>query len=88
MEVAIKDLEYKKGDFSLSIRELNLKDGNIYGILGPNGSGKSTLLKILGGSLKEYKGEVVFKGDINKFNRDISVLSQKPYLLIVQLKKI
>lgn len=37
---------------------INLKAGQIVGILGPNGSGKTTLIKILNGLIRDYKGEV------------------------------
>ncbi|WP_027307752.1 ATP-binding cassette domain-containing protein [Caloramator sp. ALD01] len=80
MEVLIKDLVYKKDGFYLNIKNLSLKNGNIYGILGPNGSGKSTLLRILSGNLKGYEGKVEFCEDKNKIYNNISVLSQKPYL--------
>lgn len=40
---------------------LNIPEGQIFGILGINGSGKTTLLKIIIGFLKPEKGEVYFK---------------------------
>lgn len=35
--------------------------GEILTVVGPSGSGKSTLLNILGGIIKDYKGEIRFK---------------------------
>lgn len=42
---------------------LNLKPGQIVGLLGPNGSGKTTLIKILNGLLRDYTGEVSIDGE-------------------------
>jgi ABC-type nitrate/sulfonate/bicarbonate transport system ATPase subunit len=41
---------------------INIEDGDIYGIIGPSGCGKSTLLHVLGGVINDYSGEVVLKG--------------------------
>jgi ABC-2 type transport system ATP-binding protein len=41
---------------------IEIKEGQIIGLLGPNGSGKTTLLKILAGLYKEYDGEVIING--------------------------
>jgi len=45
---------------------LQIKEGEIVGILGPNGSGKTTLLNLLSGLLVPTSGRVVWQG------RDIS----------------
>ncbi|CDF59410.1 ATP-binding cassette domain-containing protein [Thermobrachium celere] len=80
MEVYINNLRYKTGGFDLEIEGLNLKDGNIYGILGPNGSGKSTFLKILSGKIKDIDGSIKFNIEEENPYTKISVLSQKPYI--------
>ncbi|WP_020614255.1 ABC transporter ATP-binding protein [Sediminispirochaeta bajacaliforniensis] len=41
---------------------LNLKPGNIYGLLGKNGAGKTTLLQIMSGLLFPEAGEVLLLG--------------------------
>ena len=41
---------------------LNMKPGEIYGIMGPNGIGKTTLLRCIAGLHKEYKGEILVDG--------------------------
>lgn len=42
---------------------LNLKAGKIVGLVGPNGSGKTTLIKTIVGLLRDYKGEILVKGN-------------------------
>lgn len=44
---------------------LELKKGEILGILGKNGAGKSTLLKIITGVVTPTSGKVEFKGKIS-----------------------
>lgn len=45
--------------------ELNVKKGEIYGIVGRNGAGKSTLLKVISKVLIPTKGRVWIKGIIS-----------------------
>lgn len=59
-----KNLEKKfKRDIVLSDVNLNVKKGEIYGLLGLNGAGKSTLMKIICGIFSKTKGEVFFEGE-------------------------
>jgi ABC-type polysaccharide/polyol phosphate transport system ATPase subunit len=41
---------------------INIKGGEIVGLIGNNGSGKSTLLRLLGGIHKRYSGEIKVEG--------------------------
>jgi lipopolysaccharide transport system ATP-binding protein len=58
----------KKGDsdYVWALRDINLevKQGEILGIIGKNGAGKSTLLKILSRVTKPSTGKITYKGRI------------------------
>ncbi|NPA47213.1 MAG: ATP-binding cassette domain-containing protein, partial [Thermococci archaeon] len=41
---------------------LEVKDGEIYGLLGPNGSGKSTLLRMMAGISRPTSGRITVNG--------------------------
>lgn len=62
-----------------------LHKGEFLTLFGPNGAGKSTLLRMVAGSLRPTRGEVVFSGtdeddDGNAWRRRIGVLSHQSYL--------
>lgn len=42
---------------------LNIRSGEIVGLLGPSGAGKTTLVKIMTGQLKPTSGTVIWKGE-------------------------
>lgn len=68
--VAVKDLN------------LNVEEGQVYGLLGPNGSGKSTTLKILLGLVTPTRGESQIFGQDSrdyKSHRDVGFLPENPY---------
>lgn len=48
--------------FNLSVSELNLEAGKIYGLVGPNGAGKTTLMKCLCGLLRPDGGALEIDG--------------------------
>ena len=52
---------HQGADF-LSIPELEVREGELMGLVGPNGSGKSTLLKVLAGLLRPQQGVVYICG--------------------------
>lgn len=41
---------------------LTLQGGELVGLIGPNGAGKSTLLRVMGGLLRDAKGEIALAG--------------------------
>jgi molybdate transport system ATP-binding protein len=56
------DLEFRRGAFALSARDV-LESGAI-GICGPSGSGKTTLLALLAGLIRPARGTIVFGGEV------------------------
>lgn len=54
--------------------DLNIKVGKIHGLTGENGAGKSTLIKILGGATVPDQGEIIFEGEVVKFNSPVSAI--------------
>lgn len=62
---------------------INIKRGEIYGLVGDNGAGKSTFLKILAGQLFPTSGELQLfgkhlPGELNDMRRRIGVLIENP----------
>lgn len=75
--ISIKNVSfaYKKGEPLLSHLNLELKKGNVYGLLGLNGAGKTTLLNLATGMLFPESGSCLFNG-IEVRNRSPKVLSE------------
>ncbi len=59
-----KSYDFRENVFSRV--SLEIRSGDITGILGPNGSGKSTLLKILAGLIKPTEGETFLEAEGKK----------------------
>ncbi len=68
---------------ALNALSLDIKKGEVFGLLGPNGSGKTTTLKLLLGLLFPTEGEVKILGksaaDVSK-NERIGYLPEESYL--------
>ncbi len=68
---------------ALNALSLDIKKGEVFGLLGPNGSGKTTTLKLLLGLLFPTEGEVKVLGksaaDVSK-NERIGYLPEESYL--------
>ncbi len=79
--VSVKNLSFSYGNRKKLFSGLNLelKSGNIYGLLGKNGVGKTTLLKIISGLLFPQSGECRVLG-IKSKDRSVSVLSDIYYI--------
>ncbi len=56
--------KYHKEFYALTDINLEVREGEILGIVGMNGSGKSTLLKIVAGIIQSTAGSVMVKGNI------------------------
>jgi len=74
----IIDLQTDYGDFHLEVKDLDLDDGLIHGLIGPNGSGKTTLAKLIIGTVPARSRVIDFGG---LTARDITMTSQKPYMM-------
>lgn len=57
-------LEVKEEFWALKNINLEIKRGEVIGIIGPNGSGKSTLLKILSQITPPTTGEITLRGNV------------------------
>lgn len=55
---------YKKNVLAINDLSLNIKEGEIFGLIGANGAGKSTLLKILSRITSPTKGTIKIKGKV------------------------
>lgn len=66
--VELKDIRKEfPGVVALDNMSLQLKAGEIHGLIGENGAGKSTLIKILTGVYQPDKGEICVKGEKTSF---------------------
>lgn len=68
----------------VAVKDLNLDvpEGQVYGLLGPNGSGKSTTLKILLGLVTATQGKTEIFGEDSRdyhSHRDVGFLPENPY---------
>ncbi|MEM6807365.1 MAG: ABC transporter ATP-binding protein, partial [Bacteroidota bacterium] len=76
---------FKKTDFSLKNINIELKIGQITGLVGENGNGKTTLFQILTGNLAHDKGQILYpflnqfstRKDWNKIKSNIAYVTQE-----------
>ena len=78
--ITVSNLSFSYGTKRvLSNISMELKGGNIYGLLGENGVGKTTLLTLLCGLKKPQEGTIDTDGR-NPFDRQPSLLEEQFYL--------
>lgn len=64
--IQLKNIQKKfKNKIALRNLDLEIKSGEIYGLLGANGAGKSTTINLLLGFIKSDKGSICMKDPIN-----------------------
>jgi len=57
--IVVKGVSKRFGDYqALKDIDLNVNEGEFFGLFGPNGAGKTTLTRILTGQLKQDKGKI------------------------------
>ncbi|QUH19219.1 ABC transporter ATP-binding protein [Alkaliphilus sp. B6464] len=84
----IDNLEFKyPGNKADTIKGISFefKEGEIFGFLGPSGMGKSTTQKIMTRILKDYRGQILYRGkDLREYDKsmfnDIGVGFEMPVL--------
>ncbi|WP_101773966.1 ABC transporter ATP-binding protein [Peptostreptococcus faecalis] len=69
--VKLKNIKKNYGKHTVvSIDELKVKKGEIYGLIGPNGAGKSTIMKMICSITSPSKGDIIILGNkVNDKNR-------------------
>lgn len=78
--IDIRNLTFRYGkNLLFSDLRLDVKEGNIYGLLGKNGAGKSTLLKVISGMLFPDDGSCTVRGQ-SAFKRIPAMLEDIYYL--------
>lgn len=66
--VELKDIrKFFPGVTALKNMSIQLKKGEVHGLIGENGAGKSTLIKVLTGVYKPDGGEIIVGGETVKF---------------------
>ncbi len=82
MEIEVQNLRKRFGEVeALRGISFGVFPGEVFAFLGPNGAGKTTTIKILTGLIREFQGEILYRGEpfsprILSFKRVIGVVPQ------------
>lgn len=81
----LKGIIKRFNNFTLGSIDLEIRKGEIYGLIGPNGSGKTTTLKIIMGLLIPDEGEIFFnnmklKDRFDDYKRHIGYIPDNPFV--------
>jgi len=93
-KIILKNINYRYPDQKISVLEnlnLEIKKGEIIGIMGLSGSGKTTLLRILAGLIKPQKGDILcdeknINQDIKSWQNILGYVPQSTYLIDDSIK--
>ena len=70
--IEVNNLIKKFDDFyALNGVNMNVGEGDVYGLVGPNGAGKSTLIRHLTGVYRQDAGEIYIDGEEVYENRKV-----------------
>ena len=78
---------HKKFDNIEAVKDIsvNIKNGEVFGLIGTNGAGKSTFLRMVCGVLKPDSGEILVDGksvyENNEVKRELFYISDEQYFL-------
>lgn len=84
----LADVQKRHGSFALHIQKLNVRGGEVLGLLGPTGAGKTTLLRLLAGLVRADHGDLYFESQpftsshlALAIRRRMTLVHQRPLLL-------
>lgn len=76
-----------EGKTVLDLEEGRIQKGSRTGIIGPNGAGKSTLVNLIAGLDKPTAGRILYDGEEQIPQKEITLVFQNPYLISTTVEK-
>lgn len=88
MEIELQNLQkFYEGRKVLDIKSCIFGKNSRIAIIGSNGAGKSTLLKIIAGLEKADSGTILYNGQKEFPQKEITLVFQNPYLISSTVEK-